>query len=108
MANLPDDSGAPKFPNPPLDAVAKDEERRESAKKNLVRALQSYLNKLERAQDRSAHRETELFCDYARENYASRAAPYFDVVPPMDSNILFRMAKDSERGDLSDLLDLSG
>ena len=108
MVNSPDGSAAFRFPKPPLDAVAKDEERRESAKKNLVRALQSYLNKLDKATKRDAHRETELFCDYACENYASRAEPYFEVMPQIDPAVLFRIPRDSKRDDLSDLGELSG
>jgi hypothetical protein len=92
----------PPSPRPPLEAVAKDEERREKAREHLVRALQSYINKLGQAKDRNAHRETEIFCDYARENYASRAEPYFEAMPPMDPKALF------EVGDLTEQRDLSG
>src|SRR5437763_1213804 len=92
----------------PLEAVARDEARREKAKQDLVRALQSYINKLNHANDRDAHSETELYCEYARENYASRAEPYLDAMSAMDPEDLFREPAESRQSDLSDLGDLSG
>jgi len=88
---------------PPLEAVAKDEERRENAKHNLERALQSYINKLDNANARDSNRETEIFCDYARENYASRAAACLEGMPPMAPEDLFEFGDLSERRDLSGL-----
>jgi hypothetical protein len=99
---------APTRPVPPLskrpslEAVANDEERRANARKNLVRALQSYIDKLDNANERDAHRETEIFCDYARENYASRAEPYLTAMPRMDPAMLF------ETGDLTQRRDPAG
>lgn len=88
---------------PPLEAVAKDEERRENAEKTLVRALQSYINKLDSAQQRNANRETEIFCDYARENYASRAEKYLEAMSPIDPNELFNIGDLTARRDCTGL-----
>jgi hypothetical protein len=102
MANSPENIRAARQ-KPPLEAVAKDEERRETAKHNLVRALQSYINKLDKANARDAHRETEIFCDYARENYASRAEAYLEAMSPTDPRVLFEVGDLTERRDLSGL-----
>jgi hypothetical protein len=88
---------------PSLEAVAEDEERREEAAQNLVRALQSYINKLDNANARDAVRETEIFCDYARENYASRAEARLNGLPPVDPQELFEVGDLIERRDLAGL-----
>ncbi len=93
-----------------LEAVAKDEERREKAKNDLVRALQSYINKLDDPDvflHRDATRVTGIFCDYARENYASRAEKVLTGLPAIDPRVLFEAANLRERGDLCGLPTIS-
>ena len=102
MEDSPENSRAA-LQKPSLEAVAKDEERREKAEKTLVRALQSYVNKLGSAKQRDAHRETEIFCDYARENYASRAEPYLEATSPNDPKKLFEVGDLTKRRDLAGL-----
>jgi hypothetical protein len=90
---------------PPLAAVATDEERRGKAKRDLARALQSYVNKLDNPVARlgaDATGVTEIFCAYARENYASRAVKFFEDMPPLAPDVLF------EPGDLTEFRDLCG
>jgi hypothetical protein len=97
---------------PPLEAVAEDEERREKAKGDLVRALQSYINKLDNTRARDVNRETAIFCDYACENYASRAAVGLLRPQSTEPEVLFGVADLNQRGDLNgsetfgDVLDL--
>jgi hypothetical protein len=90
---------------PPLDAVATDEERREKAKRDLVRALQGYVGQLDNPVAcliGDATRVIDIFCVYASENYASRAAKFFTGMPPLDPRDLF------EAGDLTERRDLCG
>jgi Helix-turn-helix len=103
MAKFAADAATAARRTPPLEAVAKDEERREKAKGDLVRALQSYINKLDNAKERDVNRETEIVCDYARENYASRAAAGLLSQQSTDLEALFGIADLNMRGDLNGL-----
>ena len=90
-------------PRPLLEAVADDEVRREGAEQDLVRALQSYINKLDNANARDAVWETEIFCQYARENYASRAEARLNGMPSVEPRELFEVGDLTERRDLTGL-----
>jgi len=65
-----------------IKSIACDEKRRGEAKRDLVAALQSYIDGLSAAKERDALRETDLFCAYAREDYDSRAEARLKGMPP--------------------------
>jgi hypothetical protein len=81
---------------PSIKTIARDENRREEAERDLVEGLRSYINKLPEAKDRDAIRETEIFCGYAREDYDSSSEAFLDGRPSTDPKALFEIGDFSE------------